>query len=57
MSVKEEKEGDLTSQILNMVLENNAIRERVYPFATVYIIFNVLILVVLLYIAIKVSIR
>ena len=54
---KDEKESDLTSQILNMVLENNAVRERVYPLALVYIIFNILILVVLLYIAIKVSIR
>jgi hypothetical protein len=53
---KEEKD-DLTNQILNMVLENNAIRERVYPLATVYIVFNIIILFVLLYIAIKVSIK
>ena len=54
---KEEKESDLTSQILNMVLENNAVRERVYPFAIVYIIFNVLIFVVLLYIALRVTMK
>jgi len=53
---KEEKD-DLTSQILNMVLENNAVRERVYPFAIVYIIFNVLIFVVLLYIALRVTLK
>jgi hypothetical protein len=47
----------LTAQVLNMVLENNAIRERIYPLLIVYVVFNVISLAILLYIAIRVSYR
>jgi hypothetical protein len=43
----------LTKQLLNMVLENNAIT----PYLAIWGIFNVIILIVLIYIAIRVSLR
>lgn len=51
------EDESLTAQVLNMVLENNAVKEKIYPFLIVYIVFNILILAVLLYIAIRVSYR
>ena len=43
----------LTKQLLNMVLENNALT----PYLAIWGIFNVIILIVLIYIAIRVSLR
>jgi len=43
----------LTRQVLNMVLENNA----VFPYLTGYLVFNVMILILLIYISIKISLK
>lgn len=50
-------EDSLTKQVLNMILENNAIRDTAFPYITGYITFNVIILVLLIYISVRISIR
>ena len=50
-------DDSLTAQILNLILENSAVKERIYPVLIVYIVFNILMLAVLIYIAIRVSYR
>lgn len=49
----EEPDESITKQLLNMVLENTAITSYIIMWG----VFNVLLLVVLLYIAIRISIR
>jgi len=50
-------EETLTKQVLNMILENHALRDSVSPYLTGYLVFNVLILILLIYISVKISIR
>lgn len=53
----DESEETLTKQVLNMILENHALRDSLGPYLTGYLVFNVLILVLLIYISVKISIR
>jgi hypothetical protein len=53
MAQEDSDDESLTRQVLNMVLENNA----VFPYLTGYLVFNVLILILLIYISIRISIR
>jgi hypothetical protein len=53
----DESEETLTKQVLNMILENHALRDSVFPYLTGYLVFNVIILVLLIYISVKISIR
>jgi len=47
------EDESLTRQVLNMVLENNAL----FPYITGWLVFNVIILVMLIYISVKISIK
>lgn len=49
----DETDESLTKQILNMVLENNAFT----PYIVVWIVFNLLLLTLLVYISIRVSLK
>ena len=40
-----------------MILENNALRDTVFPYLTGYIVFNVVIMILLIYISVRISIR
>ncbi len=53
----EPTEEGLTKQVLNMILENNALRDSVFPYLTGYLLFNIIILVLLIYISIRISLR
>ena len=53
----DESEETLTRQVLNMILENHALRDSVSPYLTGYLVFNVVILILLIYISVKISIR
>ena len=57
MSDDEIDEGSLTRQVLNMILENNAIRDTAYPYVTGWIVFNVVILILLIYISVRISLK
>jgi len=46
-------ESSLTRQVLNMVLENNA----VFPYITGWLVFNVIIMILLIYISVRISLR
>jgi hypothetical protein len=50
-------EGSLTKQILSMILENNALKDTAYPYLTGWIVFNVVILILLIYISVRISLR
>jgi len=51
----EEEEDSLSKQVLNMILENNAIRDTALPFVCGYIVINILIICLLIYVAIRIS--
>lgn len=53
----EESDETLTKQVLNMILENNALRDSVSPYLTGYLVFNVIILVLLIYISVRISLK
>jgi len=53
----EETEESLSKQMLNMVLENNTLRDTVFPFITGYVVFNILILTLLIYVSVRISLR
>jgi hypothetical protein len=55
--MEDETEESLSKQVLNMVLENNALRDTAFPFITGYIVFNVLILALLIYVSVRISLR
>ena len=38
-------------------MENNAVRDAAFPFVTGYLVFNVIILALLIYISIRISLR
>jgi hypothetical protein len=40
-----------------MLLENNAIRDTAFPYLTGYLVFNIVILVLLIYISVRISLR
>ena len=56
-SEADQDEGPLTKQVLNMLLENNAIRDTAFPYLTGYLVFNIVILVLLIYISVRISLR
>jgi len=56
MNSDDEGDEPLSKQIINMILDNNAIRAA-YPWITGYVVFNVIILALLIYISIRISIR
>jgi hypothetical protein len=49
----DEADESLMKQVLNMVLENNALM----PYLAIWGVFNVIILIILIYIAIRISMR
>jgi hypothetical protein len=53
----DESEETLTKQVLNMILENHALRDSVFPYLTGYLVFNVIILVLLIYISVRISLK
>ena len=53
----DQDEESLTKQVLNMLLENNAIRDTAFPYLTGYLVFNIAILVLLIYISVRISLR
>lgn len=53
----DESEETLTKQVLNMILENHALRDSVSPYLTGYLLFNVVILILLIYISVKISLK
>jgi len=55
--MEEDTDESLSKQVLNMILENNALRDTAFPFITGYLVFNVLILALLIYITIRISLR
>jgi hypothetical protein len=55
--MEDETEESLSKQMLNMVLENNALRDTAFPFITGYVVFNVIILALLIYISVRISLR
>lgn len=57
MASDEEDEGDLTKQVLNMILHNNALRDTAFPYLTGYLVFNVIILILLIYISVRISLK
>jgi hypothetical protein len=57
LSMDEETEESLSKQMLNMVLENNTLRDTVFPFITGYVVFNILILTLLIYVSVRISLR
>jgi len=54
---EEGEEESLTNQVLSMILENNAIRNTAFPYLTGYLVFNIIILILLIYISVRISIR
>lgn len=57
MASDDDTEESLTKQVLNMIIDNNAIRETAFPYLTGYLVFNVIILALLIYISIRISIK
>jgi hypothetical protein len=53
----DESEETLTKQVLNMIIENHALRDSVSPYLTGYLLFNVVILILLIYISVKISMK
>jgi hypothetical protein len=53
----EEDDIPITRQVLNMVLENNTLREVMFPFIIGYVIFNIIILILLIYISVKINLK
>jgi hypothetical protein len=47
----------LTKQVLNMVLENNAIKDTVFPYLIGWFAFNIVILMMLVYISVRLTLR
>ena len=55
--MEDDSDDSLSRQVMNMVLENNAIRDTAGPFVTGYILFNVVIMILLIYISVRISLR
>jgi hypothetical protein len=56
-SSEDGEDESLTRQVLNMILENNAIRDTAFPYITGYLVFNIIILILLIYISVRISLR
>lgn len=52
-----DEDESFSKQILNMVLENNALREAVFPLVTGYVVFNVVVLIMLIYISVRITLK
>jgi len=52
-----DEDQPLTKQMLSLIVENNALREIAFPYVTGWIVFNVLIMAMLIYISIRISLR
>ena len=57
MASDDDEEQPISRQVLNMILENTALKEKAFPFITGYIVFNIVILILLIYISVRISIR
>ena len=55
--MENDDDESLSKQVLNMIMENNAIRDTAFPFIAGYLVFNILILSLLIYISIRISLR
>jgi hypothetical protein len=53
----DEEEEPLTKQLLNMLVDNNDLRQTASPYITAYLIFNLIILILLIYISVRISLR
>ena len=53
LSIVDEPDDSLTKQVLNMILENNAFM----PYIVGWLVFNVLILLLVIYISIRISLK
>ena len=53
----EEEDESLSKQLLNMVLENNAVRDTAIPFVIGYLVLNIIVIVLLIYISIRISLK
>ena len=53
MADDDSEDESLTRQVLNMVLENNV----VFPYITGWLVFNVILLILLIYISVKISLK
>jgi hypothetical protein len=51
----DDEDQSLTKQLLSMVLENNAIRETVFPYMVSWMVFNAVILLLLVWITFKLT--
>jgi len=56
-SSEDGEDESLTRQVLNMILENNAVRDTMFPYVTGYLVFNIIILILLIYISVRISLR
>jgi hypothetical protein len=57
MASDDDTEESLTKQVLSMILENNAVRGAVLPYLAGWMIFNVMILILVIYISIRISLK
>lgn len=57
MASDDDTEESLTKQVLSMILENNAVRGAVLPYLIGWMIFNVMILILVIYISIRISLK
>ena len=47
----------LTAQLLNMVLENNALKEKVLPYVVTWLVFNIILLALVIYISVRITFK
>ena len=57
MASDDDTEESLTKQVLNMILENNAVRGAVLPYLGGWIVFNIVILILVIYISVRISLK
>jgi len=57
MPADEDTDESITKQVLSLLVDNAAIRDTAFPYLTGYIVFNVLILALLIYISIRISLK
>lgn len=47
----------LTAQLLNMVLENNAFKEKILPYVITWLVFNIILLALVIYVSVRITFR
>lgn len=52
-----DEDQPLTKQMLSLIVENNALRDIAFPYITGWVVFNVIIMILLIYISIRISLR